>query len=130
MAKLKKISKNIKCKGIRNSKNLNSYPSRHIFSPCYTYFISFTRVVIGENSGAAEPSRNEKAKRNKICDGKKKLKNCGRGCNCNYGKQIKKAIKKSQVIRAVRMSTQNEIHKKNEVRCMKSTNQVAQRLSV
>lgn len=58
---------------------------------------------------------------------KKKLKNCG---NCNYGKQIKKAIKKSQVIRAVRMSTQNEIHKKNEVRCMKSTNQVAQRLSV
>lgn len=73
MAKLKKISKNIKCKGIRNSKNLNSYPSRHIFSPCYTYFISFTRVI-GENSGAAEPSRKKKQNGIKFVMEKKNLK--------------------------------------------------------
>lgn len=47
---------------------------------------------MGENSGVVELLEKEKAKRTKIRGGKEGLKSCGRGGNCNHGKQNMEAI--------------------------------------
>lgn len=76
-------------------------------------------------------TRNRRDRECSIRGRKKEFENCGRGGNRNHGQQDKKAIKQSQVIEAVGMSTRTKYTKSMRVDIhMKNTNQVAHRLSI
>lgn len=76
-------------------------------------------------------TRNRRDRECSIRGGQKEFENCGRGGNRNHGKQNKEAIKESQVIEAVGMSTRTKYTKRMRVDIhMKNTNQVAHRPSI
>lgn len=60
-------------------------------------------------------TRNRRDRECSIRGGQEEFENCGRGGNRNHGKQNKEAIKESQVIEAVGMSTRTKYTKRMRV---------------